>query len=218
VNNDDHKEEMNVASDRREAKRRRGLWYLILTGAAGLLLVAILIALQPFGGPLDWGIRAAALLGYSAIFLAVISSAYMRELFLLLGRPFIRVHHILSLTGLALVTLHPVGVAARSADLRVFLPDFSSLYMFFSLGGRPAWYLIGAAVLAAVFRNRIKPSWRIVHVLNYIAFFLATAHAIMIGTDFFSPVMKAVAVVMALAVVGVFVRKRVQMGRLKRRR
>lgn len=192
--------------------------YLILTGFAGLALVGILIVLQPFGGPLDWGIRAAAVLGYFAIFLAVISSAYMRELFLWLGRPFVKVHHIVSLTGLALVTLHPLGVAARSADLRVFLPDFSSVYLFLSLGGRPAWYLIGAAVLAALFRKRIKDSWRVLHYLNYIAFFLATAHAIMIGTDFVSPVMKGVAVLMALAVVGVFVQKRVQRSRLKRRK
>jgi DMSO/TMAO reductase YedYZ heme-binding membrane subunit len=190
----------------------------MLTGAAGLVLVAILIALQPFGGPLDWGIRAAAFLGYSAIFLAVISSAYMRELFLWLGRPFIRVHHIVSLTGLTLVTLHPLGVAVRSADLRVFLPDFSSPYLFFSLGGRPAWYLIGAAVLAAVLRKRIKQSWRAVHYLNYIAFLLATPHAILIGTDFVSPVMKGVAVVMALAIAAVFVRKRVQRSRAKRRK
>lgn len=207
-----------MANSKREAKRRKGSLYLMLTGAAGLVLVAVLIAVQPFGGPLDWGIRAAAVLGYFAIFLAVISSAYMRQLFLLLGRPFVRVHHVLSVSGLVLVTLHPLGVAARSSDLGVFLPKFSSLYLFLSLGGRPAWYLIGAAVLAAVFRTRIKQSWRVIHTLNYIAFFLATGHAIMIGTDFVSPVMKAVAVVMALAIVGVFVQKRVQRSRLKRRR
>ena len=207
-----------MASSSREAKRRRGSLYLILAGAASLALVAILIALQPFGGPLNWVIRAAALLGYLAIFLSVISSAYMRELFLWLGRPFIKVHHIVSLTGLALVTLHPLGVAVRSSSLRVFLPDFSSLYGFFSLGGRPAWYLIGAAVLAAALRTRIKQSWRVVHYLNYVAFFLATAHAIMIGTDFVSSVMKGVAVLMALAIVGVFVQKRVQRSKVKRRR
>jgi DMSO/TMAO reductase YedYZ heme-binding membrane subunit len=207
-----------VATSNREAKLRRGSLYLVATGVAGLALVAILIALEPFGGPLDWGIRATALLGYLAIFLAVISSAYMRELFLWLGRPFIKVHHIVSLTGLGLVTLHPLGVAARSADLGVFLPAFSSLRLFLSLGGRPAWYLIGAAVLAAVFRKRIKQSWRFVHYLNYIAFFLATAHAILIGTDFVSPVMQGVAVVMALAVVGVFVQKRIQRSRVRRRK
>jgi sulfoxide reductase heme-binding subunit YedZ len=215
---EDYREGVVVVGTDREARRRRGSLYLFLTGAAGLVLVAILIALRPFGGPLNWGIRAAALLGYLAILLSVVSSAYMRELFLWLGRPFIKVHHIVSLTGLALVTLHPLGVAARSADLRVFLPDFSSPYLFFSLGGRPAWYLIGAAVLAAVFRKKVKDRWRLVHYLNYIAFFLATAHAIMIGTDFVSLLLKGIAIVMALAVVGVFVQKRVERSRVKRRK
>jgi DMSO/TMAO reductase YedYZ heme-binding membrane subunit len=188
-----------------------------LTGVVSLVVVGILIALQPIGGPLDWAIRAAALLGYLAIFLAVISSAYMRELFKLLGRPFIRVHHIVSVTGLILVTLHPLGTALRSSSLTVFLPDVSSLNAFLALGGRPAWYLIGIAALAARWRTRVKRSWRTIHYLNYIAFLLATVHAVMIGTDFISPVMKAVVIAMALAVVGVFVRKRVRRSRLKRR-
>lgn len=207
-----------MGSSSRERKRRRGLLYLILTGLVGVVVVGILIALQPIGGPLDWAIRAAAILGYLAIFLAVISSAYMRELFKLLGRPFIRVHHILSVTGSILVTLHPLGTAVRSSSLTVFIPDVSSLNAFLSLGGRPAWYLIGIAVLAAVLRTRIKQSWRTVHYLNYIAFLLATVHAVMIGTDFISWVMKGVAIAMALFVVGIFVQKRVRRSRLKRRK
>jgi DMSO/TMAO reductase YedYZ heme-binding membrane subunit len=202
----------------REARKRRGLLYLILTGVVGLVVSGILITLQPFGGPLDWGIRAAALLGYMAIFLAVVSSAYMRQLFKLLGRPFVRVHHILSVAGLILVTLHPIGTAVRSSSLAVFLPNFSSLDAFLRLGGRPAWYLIGLAALAAVLRTRIKQSWRPVHYLNYVAFLLATVHAVMIGTDFISPVMKGVASLMALAVVAIFVQKRVRRSRLKRRK
>lgn len=207
-----------MASSNREAKRRRGLLYLILAGIVSLIVVGILIALRPFGGPLDWGIRATALLGYLAIFVAVVSSAYMRELFQLLGRPFIRVHHILSVTGLILVTLHPLAVALRSSRLSVFIPDVSSLDAFLRLGGRPAWYLLGIAVLAAVLRTRFKQSWRTVHYMNYVAFLLATVHAILIGTDFISPVMKVLAAAMALFAVGVFVRKRLRRRRLKRRK
>jgi len=207
-----------MASSNREAKRRRGLLYLILAGIVSLIVVGILIALRPFGGPLDWGIRATALLGYLAIFVAVVSSAYMRELFQLLGRPFIRVHHILSVTGLILVTLHPLAVALRSSRLSVFIPDVSSWDAFLRLGGRPAWYLLGIAVLAAVLRTRFKQSWRTVHYMNYVAFLLATVHAILIGTDFISPVMKVLAAAMALFAVGVFVRKRLRRRRLKRRK
>ncbi len=207
-----------MRSSDREARKRRGLLYLILAGIINLVVVGVLIALRPFGTPLDWGIRAAAMLGYLAIFLAVISSAYMRQLFKLLGRPFIRVHHIVSVTGLILVTLHPLGAAVRSSSVSVFLPNVSSIEAFLMLGGRPAWYLIGIAALAAVLRTRIKRSWRLIHYLNYIAFLLATTHAVMIGTDFISPVMKGVAIAMALAVVGIFVQKRVRRSRLKRRK
>lgn len=206
-----------MASESRRQKRRRGLLYLILGGVLGLILVGVLIALKPIGRPLSWAIRAAALLGYLALFSASLASAYMREMFKVFGRPFIGVHHILSVSALILVTLHPLMVALRSSDLLVFLPDFSSLYRFLSLGGRPAWYLIGAAALAALLRTRLKQSWRTIHYLNYIAFLLTTVHAISIGTDFTSLVMKAVAVIMALILVAVFVRKRIQRRRLRRR-
>jgi DMSO/TMAO reductase YedYZ heme-binding membrane subunit len=191
---------------------------LILAGVASLVVVVIPIALRPFGGPLDWAIRGAALLGYWAIFLAVVSSVYMRELFLLFGRPFIRVHHLVAVAGLILVTLHPLGAALRSSRLGVFVPDFSSVDAFLRLGGRPAWYLILIASLAALWRARIKNKWRVIHYLNYVAFLLATVHAVMIGTEFVSSLLKVVPIALALVTVGVFVWKRVRRRRMRRRR
>jgi len=190
---------------------------MALTGLAAVVLVATSIVLQPFGTPLDWVVRGAAMLGYLAVFLTAITSAYMRELFQLLGRPFIKVHHVYSVAGLVLITLHPLAAALRSSSLLVFLPDFSSFYQFFSLGGRPAWYLIGAASLAALYRAAVGQRWRLIHYLNYVAFFLATVHAILIGTDFVSLAMKGVPVLMALAVVWVLVRKRIQRRKVQRR-
>lgn len=206
-----------MAASSRDEKRRRGLVYTVLIGLAAVVLVAVSIALQPFGTALDWMIRATAMLGYSAVFVTAVTSAYMRELFQLLGRPFIRVHHVYSVTGLILITLHPLAVALRSSSLLVFLPDFSSFYQFFSLGGRPAWYLIGAASLAALYRAAIGQRWRLIHYLNYVAFFLATVHAILIGTDFVSLVTKGITVLMALAVGWVLVRKRIQRRQVRRR-
>ncbi len=178
-------------------------------------IVAGLIALQPVGTALDWGIRAAAMLGFFAIFLTSVSSVYMRELYQLLGRPFIKVHHGVAVAGLVLITLHPLGVAVASSSLLVFIPDFSSVRAFLSLGGRPAWYLVGGASLAALFRTKIKHSWRVIHFLNYLGFWLATVHGIMIGTDFGSPVITGITVAMALVLAGVFVHKRLQRWRLK---
>jgi len=206
-----------VAATSREKKRRRGLVYIVLTGLAAVALVAISIALRPFGTPLDWAIRAAAMLGYLAVFVSAITSAYMRELFQLLGRPFIRVHHVYSVAGLILITVHPLGVALRSSSFLVFLPDVSSLYQFLSLGGRAAWYLIGAASFAALYRTAIGQRWRLIHYLNYVAFLLATVHAILIGTDFVSVFMKGIAILMALVVGWVLVRKRIQRRKVRSR-
>ena len=88
-------------------------WYLILVGVVALILVSGLISLRPHGTPLHWLIRGAALMGYLAVFLSVLSSAYMRQLIRLFGRPFIKVHHILSVTGLVAL-IRPLALNAVS--------------------------------------------------------------------------------------------------------
>ena len=188
--------------------RARNTGYLVLVGCVALALVSGLVSLQPYGTPLNWFTRGAALLGYLAIFLSIISSSTMRQLVRFFGRPFIRVHHILSVTGLILITLHPLGVAWSSASLRVFLPRFGSWLAFLQWGGPPAWYLIHIGSLTAARRRSIGRNWRTVHLLNYVAFLLGTIHAILIGTDFQSTVAKAVAVTLAIVIVAIFVQKR----------
>lgn len=191
-----------------QTKRARKTWYLVLVGIVILILVSGLISLQPYGSPLNWLIRGAALMGYLAIFLSIVSSAYVRQVYRVFGRPFIKVHHILSVTGLTLVTLHPLGAAINAASPSVFLPRFDSWAVFLELGGRPAWYLIAAASLAAVLRRAIGQNWRAIHFLNYAAFLLGTVHAIMIGTDFQHTIVKAVSVALALVVVVIFIQRR----------
>ncbi|MGD9245700.1 MAG: hypothetical protein PVH36_12260 [Desulfobacterales bacterium] len=83
-----------------------------------------------------------------------------------------------------------------------------SWYKFFSLGGRPAWYLLGVGVLVGILRRRIGKNWRLLHCLNYIAFWLATVHGILIGANIQNWGMQLVFCVMALVVLGVFVKKR----------
>jgi DMSO/TMAO reductase YedYZ heme-binding membrane subunit len=191
-----------------QAKRARKTWYLVLVGIVTLILVSGLISLQPYSSPLNWLIRGAALMGYLAIFLSIVSSAYVRQVYRVFGRPFIKIHHILSVTGLTLVTLHPLGAAIDAASPSVFLPRFDSWVVFLGLGGRPAWYLIAAASLAAVLRRAIGRNWRAIHFLNYAAFWLGTVHAIMIGTDFQHTIVKAVSVALALVVVVIFIQRR----------
>ena len=137
----------------------------------------------------------------------------MRRLVRFFGRPFVQVHHILSVTGLILVTLHPLGVAWSSASVRVFLPRFGSWLAFLQWGGPPAWYLLNAAALTAVLRKTIGPNWRAVHFLNYLAFWLGSVHAILIGTDFQRASVKTVPIAMAILVVATLIRKRFQRRR-----
>lgn len=94
------------------------------------------------------------------------------------GRPFVQVHHILSVTGLVLVTLHPLAVAWDYGNLGVFVPVSDSWTDFIRWGGRPAWYLFVVASLVAVLRTSFRQKWRVIHTLNYLAFFLATVHTI----------------------------------------
>jgi sulfoxide reductase heme-binding subunit YedZ len=198
--------------------------YLILAGLALLAIVIGLLSLNPLQAGqswLTWFARGAALVGYSAVFLSILSSVYLRQLVRFFGRSFVKVHHVGSVTGLVFIGLHPVLVAINTSNAAVFLPRFDSLLVFLTLGGRLAWYFIGVAALAALFRMQIRNYWRWVHYLNYIAFFLASIHASLIGTTFLGRgiqgiVLKVVLAMLSLTVVYVFARKR--MGRRSRRR
>jgi len=195
------------------ADNSRMIQYLILLGLVALIVTGGLMALEPPGAPVYWVTRAASLLGYQAIFLSIVSSAYVRQMRRVFGRPFVQVHHILSVAGLTLATLHPLAVAWESVSLRVFLPSFESWPVFLRLGGRVAWPLIVVASLAAVLRRTVGRNWRLLHYLNYVAFWLATIHALMIGTDFRYLSVRIVSIAMALVVVAIFVQKRLQTRR-----
>jgi sulfoxide reductase heme-binding subunit YedZ len=199
-------------------KSTRGTLIMVALGAIILLLAIVTILLRPEGDPVHWLVRGAGMVGYVAIFLAILSSAYMRELHRLLGRPFLWGHHVLSVSGLALIALHPLALAIETASAAVFVPRFDSWTIFFQLGGRPALYLIAIASLGALLRQRWRKGWRTIHTLNYVAFLLGTVHAVLIGTDFGQPFLRLVPIAMALVMVAVFVRKRLGQRRAKLRK
>jgi sulfoxide reductase heme-binding subunit YedZ len=190
--------------------------YLGVIVLVAAIVVVLIQFLQPNAAPIDWVIRSAALMGYFCVFDAIVTSAYLRQMVRWFGRPFLKVHHTLSIAGLVLVTIHPLAVAWQALSLRVFIPAVNSWYAFFALGGRPAWYLLGVGALVAVLRGKIGKNWRLLHYLNYLAFWLATVHGILIGTTVQNWVMRVVFGAMALGVLGVFVQKRWGAQRRKR--
>jgi sulfoxide reductase heme-binding subunit YedZ len=190
------------------SRRAKNTHCLVLGGIALVALVVVIVAIQPRPKPVYWLIRGAALLGYLTIFLSIVSSAYMVPLVRFFGRPFVKVHHVASITGLVAMMVHPLTIAWNSGTLSVFVPNFSSLTLFLTLGGRVVWPLVGIAALAAWLRKPIGKNWRAIHYLNYLAFWLITAHAILIGTNFQSLPVRIVAVVLALVTIAVLIKKR----------
>jgi len=188
--------------------RKAGFRPFIIIGVISLLLIVILLLPQA-SSPLFFFIDTAALFGYLMIFFAALSSAYLRELVRRLGQPFIKSHHTLAVTGLAVITLHPILVAIAFASPRVFVPSFGSALLFFQNGGRLGLYLLAVAVLAAIFRKAIGENWRFVHGLTYITFWLGTIHALLIGPSVQNWPMRILFVVLALILVYVFFKRRI---------
>jgi len=194
-------------------RKTKNTWVLILCGVVALLLTVGIVALDSLNTPLDGIIRAGALMGYLGVFFAALSSNYMRELTRFFGRSFIKVHHIVSATALVALTVHAVGVAWRSGSASAFLPSFASWRLFFSLGGRPAFWLLAVTSLTALFRTAIGKNWKVIHWLNYLVFILGTIHAQMIGPNFQHIGVRIVSGIMMLVLIGVFVWKRTRKRR-----
>ncbi len=192
---------------------------LVVIGAVVVILVLIVELTIPKdrNQPVDWLIRVTALAGYFCVLAAIVSSAYMRQMTQFFGKSFLKVHHIASIVGLALVTVHPLGVAWKQLSLRVFVPDASSWYQFLLLGGRPSWFLIVIASLVAALRKPIGKNWKWLHYLNYLAFWLATVHGILIGGNVQNLPMRILFIASALVVLGVMVQKRFLSPRPKRK-
>jgi DMSO/TMAO reductase YedYZ heme-binding membrane subunit len=193
-------------------KGKRNSWYFVLLALVSVAVVVVLFLVQPPRG-VDTLVRAAALLGYLAVFFATLSSAYLRELVKFFGRPFTKIHHIVSIAGLVLITIHPLAAAWSWSSANVLLPQFDSLRTFLTWGGPPALYLLAIATIGVLLRRRLKRRWRSIHSLNYIAFLLATVHALLLGTDGQLLGVRIVATAMALVVICVYIRKHRPRGR-----
>ncbi|MDQ1276462.1 MAG: hypothetical protein QG610_2040, partial [Euryarchaeota archaeon] len=123
------------------------------------------------------------------------------------GLPFLRAHHNLARIGILLIQIHPLSLALQAQDFSIFLPVFYPVEIFLALGGRTALYLFLLAAGVALYRKKYR-DWKKVHYLNYLAFLLVSAHALLIGSDFKLDIMRILALLMAATVTGIFIHKR----------
>lgn len=158
-----------------------------LFGLVILLFIWIisLFFLTPIRNAYAFFIRLAVLLGYSCLFLATLTTPFMKLLYQLYGKPFIKIHHFFSITGLILITIHPIAFAIEIGNIAVFIPRFDSWLIFWELAGRPALYILYIAVLAVLLRKYLSQKvWRALHGLNYVALAFGYFHGLLIGSDF----------------------------------
>ncbi|MFX1594213.1 MAG: hypothetical protein ACFFCL_16095 [Promethearchaeota archaeon] len=182
--------------------------YIIIATVSLYILILVLFLLTPFIDGFNFVIRFGALFGFTSMFVATMMTPFVVQLYKIFGKSFIKIHHIYSIAGLVLITLHPVAFAIFRLDITVFLPDFTSWYGFWSLGGRLALILIYVAVLGALLRKKIQKNWRIIHILNYVALFLAYVHGVLIGTDFQNIGILVIFTIMIVLSFGVLIFKR----------
>ncbi len=184
-------------------------------GAALVLVILVLLV----SGVDNWTrgvIRAGALLAYLCVFLASLSSLFMKEITKRVGQPFMKVHHTWVIAGLVGMIIHTTVFAWEAGSAAVFVPRFDDLEIFLRNGGRPALILFALTSLTAVFRAAVGKNWKLLHWFNYLAFFLATTHAWLIGTSFESWALKVVGALMAATLLGAFILKRARKPKSKK--
>jgi DMSO/TMAO reductase YedYZ heme-binding membrane subunit len=201
-------------------RKARNNWIFGAVLIAVLVFVALRLLAQPPGTTRTGIVRGAALAGFSFIFLATVSSAYMQRLVRTFGRPFVKVHHVMSITGLVLITIHPLALAWANGGLNlgVFRPLFDSWTIFWTFAGRPAWWLLLIATIAAVTRGALGKGWKALHALNYAALIMGAVHANLLSVTADILVVRIIIVAMAVIAVAVFVQRRLDDWRRAQRR
>lgn len=188
---------------------------------ACVVIFAVIISLISYSiayaHAFELSVRLLALNGFIALSIAAIMTPFLREIRSIFNKPFLQIHHSFAAVGLVLITLHPIVLSIQTLNLSVFLPNFSSVYSFFSAGGRQALIIIYIAVGFVLIRRKIPKYWRVMHALIYIALFFGIIHGNLLGSDFQNSVISIIYNALFVAVLAAFTIKRVQLYRLKGR-
>jgi len=181
---------------------------LTLSIIALAAIIAVFSLSAPYSNALGLIVRLSALYGYLMLSIAAIMTSFVREVTKILGRPFIKLHHVFAVLGIILITVHPVAYALETMDMTVFLPSFESWYLFWSYAGKPALLILYVAVVAALLRRRIYKYWRLLHGLMNIVLLLGIVHANLVGTDLRTTAINAVFNMLFAASIMAFILRR----------
>jgi predicted ferric reductase len=157
----------------------------------------------------QFGIRVTGLIGFASLFVSVIMSNFFEE-YKEKNKKNLFSHHLFSIIGIVLITLHPVILAINKADIGVFLPKFDSWNVFWELGGRPSLILLYVGFVSGFLFKIYKRSWRALHMIVYISLFFGLIHAYLLGTDFKNPYITFIFVLLFLIMVYVLIDKRLK--------
>jgi len=185
--------------------------YLFLGIIAVLLFISgAVVVKNPSPAYLTSLIRFAGLAGFVLLAIAAIMTPWSREIYRNFGTSFVTFHHMFAISGLILITLHPVFLAVRLMNSSVFLPRLWPFYDFLIFAGRPSLILIYIAVAGILLRRFIPGYWRALHALIWVALILGIIHADLIGTDMENPVIFMLFNSLAIIAVGAFVVKKLK--------
>lgn len=166
-----------------------------------ILIIAIVLQ-EGSGDPLYTLLQLCGLCGFLSLSGAVILNINKPVLQKILGEPFLRIHHFFAISGLVLITLHPVLFILLTSDMAVLIPSFSSIYLFLANGGRVAIILLYLVFLAGLLKGVLGSRWKIIHRLTYPALLLAFMHASLIGSTLGHPVIRMVFILLIVLILG----------------
>jgi hypothetical protein len=152
-------------------------------------------------------VRVMGLSALIMIFYAATITLFLKDVVFHLGEKFVIVHHAFVLTGFILLLIHGITfTVALSPGLSI------EPWIVFSMIGDLCAII---AIIAALKRKSWTKIWRYIHALMYITIISITLHGVSGGTDFTTPAIFAIYIIMLAGVVILFILKRWQYLRRK---
>lgn len=144
------------------------------------------------------GLSALVMISYAAAI-----TLFLKNVVFHLRESFIKVHHAFVLTGFSLLLIHGITYTVTLSSGLTIQP-----WTVFSMIGDTCAII---AIIAALKRKSWTKIWRYIHFLMYATLIFTTLHGIAGGTDFTTPLIFGIYIIMLAGIVCVFIFKRWQL-------